>query len=493
MQRRTRSFIVTAAMGLLAAALVPAQGTSAEAGAPLSLAAAAERPAISVRRASPSVEVEKYGRRVYLDLGAFLVAGDEAFEVRTVRPSYKAPLSSTIYVGDVAYAVPAERARSFSGPSGLVRISLRNREGEVVHRFGASMCTWSESVRVRPGAPDTSPYPKECGGYNPLALGSVSGLAPGWGKSLQSRRGYARLPLGRYTARVSIGRAYRNLLALPAATSSATINVRVVRGEDDCDLCRVEPSQGAGSGDHQVPSSPDRSAATVAAPPAGTPVPDLRSLPAFGIQVRGDHWLAFGANVWNAGPSPLVVDGFRRDDQDVMDAFQYFYDLDGNPAGRSKVGTMEWDARDGHLHWHFKDFARYRLLDADKQAVVRSKKEAFCLANTDAIDYTVPGANWNPHNTDLHTACGERGSIAVREVLDVGSGDTYAQFRPGQSFNVSNLPAGKYFIEVTGNPAGNLAEVDVTNNTALRPVWITGRPGGQRGVRVRPVGLVDIG
>ena len=56
--------------------------------------------------------------------------------------------------------------------------------------------------------------------------------------------------------------------------------------------------------------------------------------------------------------------------------------------GHDPAGSMEWDARHGHTHWHFRDFARYRLLDANKDHVVRSRKEAFCLANTDAVDYT---------------------------------------------------------------------------------------------------------
>ena len=62
---------------------------------------------------------------------------------------------------------------------------------------------------------------------------------------------------------------------------------------------------------------------------------------------------------------------------------------------------------------------------------MRSGKEAFCLANTDAVDYTVKNANWHPDNTDLSTACGQENSISVREVLDVGSGDTYTQDLPG--------------------------------------------------------------
>jgi hypothetical protein len=101
---------------------------------------------------------------------------------------------------------------------------------------------------------------------------------------------------------------------------------------------------------------------------------------------------------------------------------------------------MEWDSRDGHRHWHFTDFARYRLLNADKSAVVRSSKEAFCLANTDVIDYTVRGANWRPENTDLRTACGELSSLAVREVLDVGSGDTYFQTCPASHSTSPGFP-----------------------------------------------------
>ena len=67
---------------------------------------------------------------------------------------------------------------------------------------------------------------------------------------------------------------------------------------------------------------------------------------------------------------------------------------------------------------------------------VRSKKEAFCLANTDPIDQTVPNADWNVTNDDLSTACGEYESLSIREVLASGWGDTYSQSRAGQSFNL---------------------------------------------------------
>ena len=121
--------------------------------------------------------------------------------------------------------------------------------------------------------------------------------------------------------------------------------------------------------------------------------------------------------MWNAGPSPLVVDGFRRADEDVMDAVQYYYDENGNELGHDPAGSMEWDARHGHTHWHFRDFARYRLLDANKDHVVRSRKEAFCLANTDAVDYTPAGRQLEPvqHRPahvvrQLHVDGGARGA-----------------------------------------------------------------------------------
>jgi hypothetical protein len=174
-----------------------------------------------------------------------------------------------------------------------------------------------------------------------------------------------------------------------------------------------------------------------------------------------------------------------------MDAYQYFYDADGNPAGYANAGGMEWDARPGHNHWHFEDFARYRLLDADMNSVVRSRKEAFCLANTDAVDYTVEGANWRPYNTDLSTACGDYSSLSVREVLLAGSGDTYYQGLPGQSFNVKNLPNGVYYVAVEANPFGVLTEGDTTNNNSYRKIKLSGSDTNRR-VRVFAAGLVDV-
>jgi hypothetical protein len=169
-----------------------------------------------------------------------------------------------------------------------------------------------------------------------------------------------------------------------------------------------------------------------------------------------------------------------------MDAYQYFFDAKGNQVGSVAAGTMQWDPRVGHMHWHFTDFAQYNLLAADKKLAVRSGKEAFCLANTDAVDYTIPNAKWRPGNTDLSTACGGNTAAAVREVLDIGNGDTYTQARPGQSFEVTGLKNGTYYIEVKANPANKLSELSTTNNSSLRQI-ILGGTAAKRTLTVPPV------
>lgn len=228
------------------------------------------------------------------------------------------------------------------------------------------------------------------------------------------------------------------------------------------------------------------------AAPADDTTPDLVALPAWDIQVtqQGSRdFIAFSATVWNAGPAPLLVEGYRRPNEAVMDAWQYFMRGD-EVVGRQRVGTFEYDARPGHQHWHFQQFATYSLLDASRQQVELSKKEAFCLAPTDAIDMTVRDAEWQPGSTGLSTTCGDRSAIWIRETLETGWGDTYGQFLPGQALNITDLPNGTYFVAVEANAAGLLFENDTSNDRALRRIVLGGHP-GHRTVTVPPWHGID--
>jgi hypothetical protein len=457
-------------------------------------AAEPSAPVLRLVTSASSVTVDRWpgDPGVLLDLGAHVSVSGTPLELRVARASYRHQLAATQVIREGGETrtrtLPAGTVKDFSGLPGFLSVSVTNAAGKKVLTQNQTFCPNGMGGRTSPEAPATSHYPEYCPG-NPFTLGSVWGIEPGWAVAVTGTP--VKLADGKYTATLSVTKSYRDLFGMPAEQKTVKFTVRTRK-------------DGGGP-----PSALSSSAGTTPRPNAARPTgrasvpegpkPDLRALPAWDIAVSRDQpsaaaprkdYLQFSANVWNAGPSPLVVDGFRRTGKDVMDAYQYFYDGSGKQVGYSPAGTMEWDARDGHDHWHFTDFAGYYLLDSKQKKIVRSQKEAFCLANTDAIDYTVENANWKPYNTDLHTACGQQTALSVREVLDVGSGDTYVQDLPGQSFDISRLPNGTYFIKVVANPAHRLYETSLKNNVSLRKVILTGKPGARK-VRVPAYQLVN--
>ncbi len=459
--------------------------------------AAAKLPLLKLERAQSTATAFNEGSSTYLDLGVWAVAGSKPFEIRSYRTSYAQKLTAVLARSGPDQVLPTGSvSEEFAGLRKFFVMTVTDKDGKVVNRTAQNFCPNNgyAQVRRRPDAPATSPYPGYCSG-NPYTLGSVWGLQAGYATPAV---GYSKLKLtvgSEYTAKLEIAPKFRSVLGISAADGVATVKVKVVKfeeGDENAVRAKVAASGNTTASKAATPLAParNRPVGRASKAPSG-PLPDLRSLPAWGIGVVRGRYLNFAATVWNAGPSSLVVDGFRQlDNEDRMDAYQYFFDAKGKQVGYSPVGTMEWDARDGHDHWHFTDFATYRLMDKHKKLVVRSQKEAFCLANTDAIDYTVPGANWKPYNTDLHTACGGHESIAVREVLEVGSGDTYFQSLPGQSFDLKGLKNGTYYIEVRANPVKKLHESSTSNNVSYRKVKISGKS-GHRKVKVAKVGIID--
>ncbi|MFC7534613.1 lysyl oxidase family protein [Actinoplanes sp. GCM10030250] len=459
-------------------------------------------------------------------IGMYLVAGKDPFEIEVKRKSYADPIVAQQVITKSGkkskVTLPAGMVTDFGGLKDFTNITMTDADGATVVSGSQDFCPNTyESSRARPEAPDTTPYPMDCFNGNPFQIGNVWGIQSGWTAAIAPTE-LEGLPDGTYQASVDIAPRYRDYFKIAGAGTNLTITITsIVEGAlSTADRARakakIEAAQPAGAGhDHltegdaaqQVSAySPDlRPAARIpetvssrAALPKG-PRPDLRSLPAWGISlVDGAElggtpdrkYIVFGATVWNAGTSPLVVDGFRRTGTDLMDAYQYFYDAKGKQVGSANAGTMEWDKREGHLHWHFTDFAQYNLLTADQTEAVRSGKEAFCLVNTDAVDYTIANAKVRPTNTDLSSSCGANTAVAVREVLDIGNGDTYTQFLPGQSFDVTDLPNGTYYIEVKANPSDRLAELSTTNNTSLRKVILSGS-GDDRKLEVPAVHGLD--
>jgi hypothetical protein len=178
----------------------------------------------------------------------------------------------------------------------------------------------------------------------------------------------------------------------------------------------------------------------------------------------------------------MLVEGFRHGDHPVMRAYQYFM-RDGEALGRARVGEMEYHEAN-HDHWHFLQFARYSLWDADMREIEVSKKQAFCLVPTDAIDLSVDGADWRPGDDGLGTACGsyDPDAVWIRETLQAGWGDTYYQVS-GTALDVTGLPNGIYYVAVEANPDRLMYETDTSNNVELRKIRLGGTP-GDRTLRV---------
>jgi len=241
----------------------------------------------------------------------------------------------------------------------------------------------------------------------------------------------------------------------------------------------------------------DAPARPPAVPVSGVPLPadtlpNLAGLPAFDISVRrtgSRDMLLFAATVFNAGPGPMIIEGYRNGPRLVMDGYQ-FLRRGSEDVASVPVSKLEYDLREGHEHWHFRDFAEYALVRPDGGMVRRSPKEAWCLAPTDQIDQLVTNAEIRPGNPLLATACGDRSAVQVREVLEVGAGDTYSSDTPGQAIDVTTVPNGTYDLSVQANPAGVMREATTGDNTALRRI-VLGGTRGRRTVRVPPVDGVD--
>jgi hypothetical protein len=164
-----------------------------------------------------------------------------------------------------------------------------------------------------------------------------------------------------------------------------------------------------------------------------------------------------------------------------MKAYQYFWQ-GKHLVGRVRAGTMGFDSQKGHNHWHFEQFARYTLLNSTKSVAVTSHKAGFCILPSDEIDLLLRRAVWQPSTAGPAGLCGSPTSLWVAEEMPVGWGDTYYQVA-GQSFNITHVPNGTYYIEVTANPLRVLHETTTRDDVSVRRV-ILGGTAGHRTVKV---------
>jgi hypothetical protein len=478
------------AVAVLALAAISIPGAAAV-GAAAANASGVPGPTLKLEAAQHSgVTVQSFQGFVQMDPGIWLASLGSALQFEVQRASYTRPVSIAQviyppYGGTVRRPLPAALLDGWNGLRDFLKMTVRNSAGKVVAAPMLTLCPNTyDPERASPDSPATPVYPQLCG-QDPFPLSMVWGIAKGWAtdpaeyypNSPLGPGPFMRLPLGKYQVTETVTPAYMRLFHISAPGSTQTVAVTVVKGRGCCAAAPARQGHAGPAALPRVPYLPD---------PPKSALPDLVPLPSWGISTShtrsGADLLNFGATVWIGGNGPLDVEGFRSNGSPVMKAYQYFWE-NGRVIGRARAGTMGFDSQKGHNHWHFEQFARYTLLNVNKSVAVASHKVGFCIGASDPVNLLAPHAVWQPPVIGLTGQCGSPTALWVRETLPVGWGDTYFQTVAGQSFDITHVPNGTYYIEVTANPQRVLYETSVRNDVSLRKVILGGGP-GHRTVKV---------
>ena len=463
-------------------------------------------PVLTLEAAQPSVTVDSVQGSVDMDPGIWVASLGSALQFDVRRAGYTKPVTVTQLIRPsrgraTARPLPATVLDGWNGLKHFIRMTVRNPAGRVVASPWLTFCPNTyDPERATPDSPPTSPYPQECG-QDPFPLSMVWGIAKGWAtdpaqyypNSPLGPGPFMRLADGKYQVTETAGANYVKVLHIPASGTSRTVAVTVVSGSGYSGQAGQAGQAGraglagysgqAGRAGRLGAALPSLPRVPYLATPPEDALPDLVPLPSFGILTAhtksGLDLLDFEATVWIGGNGPLDVEGFRNPDSQVMEAYQYFW-RDGRVIGRVRVGTMGFA---DYNHWHFEQFARYALLNSSMKLAVPSHKEAFCIGASDPVDLLARHAVWQPPVVGLAGQCGQQTALWVQESLPVGWGDTYIQSIPGESFNISKVPNGTYYIEVVANPLRLLHETSTRNDVSLRKVILGGIP-GHRTVKV---------
>ena len=214
--------------------------------------------------------------------------------------------------------------------------------------------------------------------------------------------------------------------------------------------------------------------------PAGALLPNLRSLPAeeLGIRGRGDRRvLRFAGVLTNDGAGPLQVE--PRPDALCPPGQRYvaqavYLDADGN-GGFDRGRDTERATLPGgcmlfhptHDHWHFDGSAGYALTAVDSTDPLASRRKvSFCLRDSERRAGAVD------RDRRSYPSCARN----RRQGITVGWADRYDASLPGQRLELpAGLRDGPYCLRLTADPFDQLTESDESDNASAVVVRISDR------------------
>ncbi len=173
----------------------------------------------------------------------------------------------------------------------------------------------------------------------------------------------------------------------------------------------------------------------------------------------GHTLLRFSTAMANKGVGPLELRGGTGNAATgTQEVFQRIYNSDGTASDRT-AGYFTYHPAHGHIH--FDGFAAYNLrqVTADNgvgDIVGTGDKISFCLLDIAHFDATLAGSP----SRATYASCGQLQGISV------GWNDIYDRDLPDQWIDVTNVPDGKYWLEVIADPDNRIQESDETDNTA---------------------------
>jgi hypothetical protein len=181
--------------------------------------------------------------------------------------------------------------------------------------------------------------------------------------------------------------------------------------------------------------------------------------------------LRFSVAIANRGSGPFELHAIVESDGTTI-ATQWIYDSNGGHVEKP-AGSFVFSDHAGHNHFHFANFANYRLRTVVNNngigpVIATSDKVGFAMFDVATYNLSLPGAPANrvylrPELSSLDP-----------EGISVGWADVYGRTLADQWIDIAGVPDGQYWLEVTVDPNQLLDESDETNNVTYVKVILKG-------------------